>query len=378
MSSTSNVQNLLSNVFRPTFVYNTLSNYYQTKLELINIDTISANTITAFAANISDSRSNAYIGSGTGNPNSALDSSSNVNNTFVGTNAGASSQNVSNGVLVGYLAASAGGGVGSISLGANTINGGNSNIYIGYGTGISAGNNNIFIGPGITSSGTLPSNTSNTLIIGNGGTPTIIGDLVGHRVGINMSNLPVTIPLLTLDVNGFARIGGVVPNGGLGINRAPGDFTLDVNGNMRVSDGYGLLRFSNDASGVSRTSISGIVGAGSGGGAPAAVGIATLQVADGFFSASGTTDTMSNGELSNIGVWKKGIVAVSVQDVATSDNYVGQMSMVRLIGSTYTVVDISSNVSNATITATDSNIVLTNNGGESRTYTYSITYFPLS
>ena len=51
--------------------------------------------------------------------------------------------------------------------------------------------------------------------------------------------------------------------------------------------------------------------------------------------------------------------------------------MVCLTGSTYTVGTISSNVANATITASTSNIVLTNNGGASRTYNYSITYFAM-
>jgi hypothetical protein len=371
MSSTTNVQNLLSNVFRPTFVYNSLSNYYQSRLELVNIDTVSANSVSTYAVNVVDLSNNSYIGGGAGNPNSTLAASGNFRNTFVGTGAGTSSQNVSNGVLVGYLAGSAGGGVGSISLGANTLNGGNSNIYIGYGTGISAGNNNIFIGPNIKYDAVnLPSNTSNTLIIGNGGTPTIIGDLVGHRVGLNMSSLPDTDLQLTLDVNGYARI----QNGYLGINTVPSDYTLDVNGNMQVSDGYGVLTFTRDSSGASRTSLAGIVNPT---GTVPSIGVATLQVSDGFFSASGTTGSMATNDTSNIGVWKKGIVIVSVQDTATSANYVGQMSMVRLTGSTYTVVDISSNVANATITATDGNIILTSTAATTRIYTYSITYFPL-
>ncbi len=348
MSSTSNVQNLLSNVFRPTFVYNTISNYYQTKLELVNIDTVSANTITAFALNVKDLSNNAYIGTGTGNPNSALDSSSNAGNTFVGTNAGASSQNVSNGVLVGYLAGSAAAGNGSISIGANTLNGGNSNIYIGYGTGISAGNNNIFIGPAITPA----SNTSNTLMIGNGATPTIIGDLAGRRIGIGLSSLPATLPVsLDLDVNRYARI-GTSQQGGLGINTMPGSFGLDVNGTMRVSDGFGTLRFSNDASGISRTSISGIVNPGS---SPAAVGIATLQVADGFFSASGVAGPIP---------LKRGLFMISAFNLTNYYAYIG----IALSTSSQAAVR---EVSNATIlTVVPSSISATT--GTS----WTITYFP--
>ena len=356
MSSTTNVQNLLSNVFRPTFVYNVVAGNYQTKLELVNIDTVSANTVSTYAVMV-DLSSNSYIGGGAGNPNSTLAASGNFRNTFVGTGAGTSSQNVSNGVLVGYLAASAGGGVGSISIGANTLNGGSSNIYIGYGTGISAGNNNIFIGPGIANSGTLPSNTSNTLVIGNGGTPTIIGDLTGHRVGFNMSSLPATDLPLTLDVNGYARI----QNGYLGINTVPGDYTLDVNGNMQVSDGYGVLTFTRDGPetttpGVSRTSLTGIVNAT---GALPSVGIATLQVSDGYFSATGAT----TGSTTTIPL-KKGMFMVSAISNLTVHGYVG----ISYDSSNQTVV--SSNAGGGLITSNAGNVTIATNT------TWTVTYFP--
>jgi len=356
MSSTSNVQNLLSNVFRPTFVYNTLSNYYQTKLELVNIDTVSANTITTYAVNVRDSNSNAYIGSGAGNPNSSLATSLNSNNTFVGTNAGASSQNVSSGVLIGYLAGSPGSGVGSISIGASTTNGGNSNIYIGYGSGVSAGNNNIFIGPGITPA----SNTSNTLLIGTGATPTIIGDLTGRRIGINKSSLPVTSPVpLALDVEGYARI----QTGGLGINKMPGSFNLDVNGSMQVSDGFGVLTFSNSTTTISNT-------------ASYPNCNATLQVTGGFFSTSGSV-VIANGVSSNIGILKKGIVIVSAQDPDTLSNVsASKIFMTTISNGTYVASDVASSTNLAAITNSTSNIALSNSDSNSHTFAYSITYFP--
>jgi hypothetical protein len=358
MSSTSNVQNLLSNVFRPTFVYNTLSNYYQTKLELVNIDTVSANTITTYAVNVRDSNSNAYIGSGAGNPNSSLATSLNSNNTFVGTNAGASSQNVSSGVLVGYLAGNgAASGVGSIAIGANTFSGGNSNIYIGYGTGVSAGNNNIFIGPGITPI----SNTSNTLIVGTGATPTIIGDLTGRRIGINKSSLPVTSPVpLTLDVEGYARI----QTGGLGINKMPGSFNLDVNGSMQVSDGFGVLTFSNSTTTISNT-------------ASYPNCNATLQVTGGFFSTSGTTASIPIGGYATIGLLKKGMLMLSVQDTDTGNAYLGALGIVTVVGSTYTIRNLSSNAYNIYLSNSTSNLQIANSDTfASHVYTYSITYFP--
>ena len=346
MSSTTNVQNLLSNVFRPTFVYNVVAGNYQTKLELVNIDTVSANTVSTYAVKVVDSNSNAYIGSGAGNANSTMTSSSNFSNTFVGTNAGAGSQNVSNGVLLGAYAASAGGGIGSISVGASTLNGGSSNIYIGYQTGISAGNNNIFIGPDIKYvAGGLASNTSNTLIVGSGATPTIIGDLVGCRVGINMSNLPVTSPSNTvLDVNGYARI-GTNQNGGLGINRMPGNFSLDVNGTMRVTDGGSVLTFSNFLTTISNT-------------ASYPDSNATLQVTGGFFSATGAGGSIP---------LKKGLFTVTAIEGSVWHVYTG---IALSTSSQVLVSQFKNDPSTAFITTTGSSVTV------SGSVNWSVTYFP--
>jgi hypothetical protein len=242
MSSTSNVQNLLTNVFRPTFVYDTTNGVYQTKLELTNIDAVSANTVYGFTAAFGDASGNVYVGIGSGNPYSSLAASSNSSNTFVGTNAGASTSNVKNGVFLGYRSGfGTSNSSNSISIGANTLNGGNSNIYIGCATGIASGSNNIFLGPGISNGGTA---VSNRLMIGSGSNTAIVGDLSSNRVGINLSTLPITTPNLTLDVNGFTRI-GTNANGGLGINMLPGNYALDVTGAQRIQDGVGTMIFSN-------------------------------------------------------------------------------------------------------------------------------------
>ena len=382
--STANVQNLLSNVFRPTFVYDIGNQVYRTKLELLNIDTVSANMVSTFFVSVGDSRSNVYVGLGAGNPYSNMVSSSNYYTTFLGAGAGFGSSNVSNSVFLGYNAGQ--GSVNStntIAIGSNADGDGSNNIYIGAGAGMAgaAGTSNIFIGHENTLTGVSkqfllgplvgqpPSSLTNSL----GSNYLLGGDFASNRLGINLSN-----PTYNLDVNGYARI-GTNSVGGLGINTNPLDYTFNVNGDMQVSDGYGRLRLTHDnngsvTAGYSRMTLEGITNAG---GSPAAVGIATLQVSDGYFSASGTTGSMASAATSNIGVWKKGIVMVSVQDTANSTNYVGQISMVRLTGSTYTVVDISSNVANATITASTSNIVLTNSAATSRTYSYSITYFAM-
>jgi hypothetical protein len=251
MSSTSNVQNLLTNVFRPTFVYDTTNGVYQTKLELTNIDAVSANTVYGFTAAFGDASGNVYVGIGSGNPYSSLAASSNSSNTFVGTNAGASTSNVKNGVFLGYRSGfGTSNSSNSISIGANTLNGGNSNIYIGCATGIASGSNNIFLGPGISNGGTA---VSNRLMIGSGSNTAIVGDLSSNRVGINLSTLPITTPNLTLDVNGFTRI-GTNANGGLGINMLPGNYALDVTGAQRIQDGVGTLIFNNGRLGVNNTS----------------------------------------------------------------------------------------------------------------------------
>jgi hypothetical protein len=362
-------------VFHPTFVYDTDNSVYKTKLELVNIDTVSANTVSSFFASIGDARCNVYVGIGAGNAYSSMVTSSNSNTTFLGPGAGNTTSNVRNSIFIGYNAGqnSTGGTSNTIAIGTSTDGDGINNIYIGKNTGVSnsIGFNNIFIGHDITI--TNFTNNSNQFLLGplikTGGYTSNLdsnyllgGSLTNNCLGINLSN-----PTYTLDVNGYARI-GTNQIGGLGINTNPLDYTLNVNGDMRISDGYGTMTFTHDSNSNSVTTITPVL----------PNKISTLQVNDGFFSVSGTTGTLGIGSNTNIGVWKKGIVMVSAQETSTSDNYVGQISMVRLTETTFTVLPMSSNVSNATITANGSNIVLTNSAGSNRIYNYSITYFPLA
>jgi len=264
-------------VFRPTFVYNTTTSNYQTKLELVNIDTLSANAITVYSANVGDAASNVYVGVGAGNAYSMLASSSNTTDTFLGAGAGGLTSNVKNSVFLGYRA---GYGVNnssnSISIGANTLNGGNSNIYIGCATGIATGSNNIFIGPGVSNGGT---SVSNTLLVGSGSNTLFRGDLTSNRVGINTTALTNPSNYITLDVNGYTRIGGSTNNGNLGINTLPGTYTLDVNGDMRASDGWASLIMTHDSNSNASLAFTNVRSANCN---------ATIQCTSGFFSSQGT------------------------------------------------------------------------------------------
>jgi hypothetical protein len=350
MSSTSNVQNLLTNVFRPTFVFDTTNGVYQTKLELTNIDTVSANTVYTFASAVGDASGNVYVGVGAGNAHTILATTANSNDTFLGTGAGGSTSNVRNGVFIGYRA-----GFGailasnSISIGANTLNGGNSNIYIGCGTGIPSGSNNIFLGPAVTNGGT---SVSNRLLIGSGSNTAIIGDLVNNRVGINLTTLPTTLsPDIKLDVNGYARI-GTNRTGGLGINTAPGYYALDVEGEMRVTNGYGSLLFTRNGDDtittISNTS-------------SYPNNSATLQVTGGYFSSNGTT---AAGATTTV-TFKKGMFMLSATSNTTRHGYIGVASS----ASAYTVVSEGSN--GTLITANGSTLVVS-----AGTVAWNITYFP--
>jgi len=362
-------QNLLSNVFKPTYVYDSTSQTYSSRLELVNIDIVSTNVVTAFIGSIGDAYGNVYVGTNAGNSYSNRLSNSNV--TALGANAGQGSSNCSNTIFIGYGAGS--GSIGcrnTIAIGGNTLAAGAGNIYIGTGTGSVSGTSNTFLGQGIAPTG----NIANTLLIGNGSTTTITG--VTTETGILVSGITngvavyvpgsdgnryfyssnavginTTKPTYTLDVNGYARV-GTNENGGLGINTNPYDYTLNVNGDMQVSDGYGVFRFTHDAGCNSVTTID-VTGSYSDSNA-----VATLAVTGGFFSSTGTTQ----GSTTTIPL-KKGMFMISAISNSTAQGYVG------VAGSSSAQTLVSSNAGSL-ITSNAGNVTIAANT------TWTVTYFP--
>ena len=423
-------------MFRPTFVF--ANGVYQTKLELTNIDSVSANTVYGFNGSFGDASGNVYIGVEAGNPYTLLATSANSNNTFVGKQAGQSTTGLVNSVLIGYRAGatSTTTSSNSVSIGATSKSAGNSNVFIGYAAGTSTGSNNIFIGPGVTNGGSA---ASNKLLIGSGASAALmVGDLTNNRLGINLSSLSTTTPSLALDVNGYTRI-GTNANGGLGINMVPGTYALDVTGAQRIQDGVGTMIFTGGNLGVNNVGVAaytldvtgsqristadgsmifsnGNLTASNASGSLRLVGnkvginttpttyslevAGTQQINDGtgtltftggiqtstggFRSTSGSYTSSGNETFSvDIGSWKLGNVLIAVR---TSDNIQYVSSMYLCTNATTPSIVLMSGVSNAAITdypsltiqASSSSIRLSNSGTStpSAIYTYSITYFP--
>ena len=315
MSSTTNIQNLLVNVFRPVYTYElpaggSISNY-GVRLNLSNIYTYSGNVLAVSRIDVGDSNSNVYVGSNSGNIFGAASTS--FCNVAVGVLAGGTNTGASNSVYVGYNAGNAGTGVNVIAIGANSIGNGTSNIYLGSGTG-GAGSSNIYIGHGIA-----PGVLSNTLRIGTTSAPLISGDMASGWIGVN-TDAPLNPSVA--DIN-FDVSGGAYFNGQVGIQKVP-ETSLGVNG---ITESTG-----------------------------------------GFYSTRGTSNA-SSGSGTPIGIIQKGIILISA--VVDGTKYAARHVIAP---TTTTVFNIGSNVT-ATISIgfNSSNITLI---GTSEVCKWSITYFP--
>lgn len=333
MSSTTGVQNLLVNVFRPVYLYDPTATLFATKLDMSNMNTYYGNNVTVLWANIGDSNSNVYVGKFAGNdPTVSTKNCSNV--TAVGYAAGSNISNVQNATYVGMSAgANAATAREIISIGTATLGGGLSNIYIGNRTG-SIGSNNIFVGHDIA-----PGNVNWQLRLGRTGT--VIADMSQNWLAIGGRTAPSSTGV-KFDVSGDTRI-----DGNVGIFLAPGDRTLDVNGNFRARDAAAnTLDFSNG-----------------------------LTTSTGGFVSSTSNNAFADIGTTTIGTLKTGAVLVSVLDINDSAN---RATRFLFAYTTTNAVDIASNIAagDISITLSTSNIQITNIT-TTKTCSYSITYFPL-
>jgi len=360
MSSTTGAQNLLVNVFRPVYTYAVPTGgttaIFTPKLEISNVDTMSANSISVFTIAVGDSNSNVYVGSNAGN---AYDLTKLCrNNTAVGFGAGNNISNVSNSVYLGFNAGTGAASASNvIAIGANATGNGTSNIYIGTNTG-AAGSNNILIGhniaPGTTSNavrvGTLLYGDICSGTLGVGINPTYNLDVSGSgristRLGVGMA--PVVAPLPHgLDVSGYTYI-----YGGLGINADPADYTLNLNGNFFASEGGDTFSFSSNADGI-------------------------VEASAGYSSVRGTLSMAGGGDDQIIGTIKKGIIVISALDSGDSTNRAAAM----FFAYDSTSVATLSSSSNGYLDLTPSNtyLMVNSTNPSAETVTYSITYFPLT
>lgn len=335
--NTTGIQNYLSNVFRPIYIYDTNASIrFTPKLEMSNIDTYSGNIVSVIRGDIGDANSNVYVGLQSGNLYNVLQDCRNV--TAVGYGAGNSISNVSNSVFLGYYAgANSVNATNVISIGSNsgTASIGSSNIFIGSGTKSATGSSNIFIGHGIDLS-----TVSNQIRIGYGSRYPISADICLNWVGLNGLTSPLDVNN-KLDASGNVRI-----QGQLGINITPGTRTLDVNGNFRTQDASAnALDFSN---GFTRST-------------------------GGFVSIQ--NDISVNAVATTIGQLKKGVVLISAVNRNDTADRAGRMVLAY---TTSNVTDIGSNVTagDASITFSSTNIQITDTTNTT-TYSYNITYFPL-
>ena len=373
MSSTTGVQNLLVNVFRPVYAYDPAAtvSLYTVKLDASNINAYYGNNVDVLWANVGDTFGNVYVGKQAGNdPTITSKNCSNV--TAIGFSAGGGISNVQNSVYLGYYAGKGSADANTvISIGTNTLGNGVSNIFIGNKSGtLGSGSSNILIGHDISLGA-----VNDKLRIGVGANILIAGDFSNKWVGIG----GYTSPVYTYDK--FDVSGNAYFLGNVGINIEPGTRTLDVNGNFRAGDASSsILDFSNGTFKVMDT-VDRVLNFSNG----------TFKVTDtatkvlnfsngittstgGFLSATGTATILSTGTVTIGPVVKRGVVLIT----AVATGFPTSNASRTVFASTPTsIVDIGSNISagGTAITFSGSNIQVS--GSIYQVYTYCVTYFPL-
>ena len=326
MSSTTNVQNLITTVFRPLYTYDSTSNVFVPRVEMSNVDTYIGNEVFVIRAQVGDSNNNMYVGVGAGNPYTNT-TSGNTDLMAIGVGAGASTNNITDSI---YLGSNAGANANLsdnvIAIGVSAKVGGSRNIYLGNSTG-NVGTNNVFIGHNIQPATVV----NNSLNINN----LVYGDFSARWIGVGNPNRTSSTEPINLDVSGSVYVSRK-----MGIQMLPNN-TLNVNGSTQSTGG--LYSFSG----------SNAVGA----------------------SSALTIGTTGNGAATT----QLGNVLISVQDATTTGaNYETGLYFCANAGAAPT--KMTSNLSNgyAHISFSGSNIQISNSDSGSHVLSWSITYFPLT
>ena len=219
MSSTSNAQDLLVNVFRPTYRWDSNTGFVPS-LTISNVSEIITGSIKTDLLVVSDTGNNTYIGS-----NAGLYASNTAYNVGLGYQAMGGAINSSNNVAVGYYALDgAKNSTSNVVLGSysglTNSNGGVRNVLIGPNVTVGTGSGNILIGADIS----LASGT-NRFQLGK----LLYGDLSSGYIGVNTDD-----PKSAFDVSGTTLI-----RGKLGIQTVPNPkYSLDVNGSIFANDRF--------------------------------------------------------------------------------------------------------------------------------------------
>ena len=216
MSSTSNAQDLLVNVFRPTYRWDSNTGFVPS-LVISNVTEVITESVRTDRLAVSDSNLNTYIGS-----NAGANATGTASNVALGYSAMGGALNSSNNVAVGMFSLD---GLSNsdcnVALGARTdITGqGTQNVLIGPNVTMGTGNKNILIGVDISAG-----NVSNRFQLGT----LLYGDLSSGFLGVNTS-----APTRAFDVSGITVFRGKV-----GFQNDNPVYSLDVNGSIGVSERF--------------------------------------------------------------------------------------------------------------------------------------------
>jgi hypothetical protein len=267
---------------------------------------------------------------------------------------------------------------------SNTFTYSNTTGTITSGTGTVTAGISPYIAPYTGTSTAIASNVSNKLFIGSSSNVLIAGDFstglttigTANTTGSSFSGLTPANPLMTLDVARYSRF-----QLGIGIGIDPGTYALDVNGQFRVTDGYGQIAMSNQFDGAGNSS--GPSNASFVEMKPVSGGTMTLAVtgntkSSGYYTFQGTTAAFGNGTTSNVAtLTTTGMVNVTVRN-ATGVMYSAPFLVSNATTGTFT--SASTPLSNAALTyavnISNGGVILSNTSAGSVTFTYNVMFYP--